>query len=81
MNGRIVHNCAECEKQIEQILDRACSSVEKTHFLQHIESCPRCMGKYQREESFKVFLKNRIPQKRISPTILSSIRSQIRGER
>ncbi len=81
MNGRIVHNCAECEKQIEQIIDRACSSNERTHFLQHIENCPRCMGKYQREQSFKVFLKNKIPTKTISPMILSNIRNVIRGER
>lgn len=77
MNGRIIHNCTDCEKQIEQVLDGNCSSSEKSHFVQHIQGCPRCMGKYQREQSFRVFLQNKIPKKNISPNLMTNIRSQI----
>lgn len=80
MNGRIIHNCMDCETRIEKVLDGQCNGQEKNYFLSHIEHCPRCMGKYQREQSFREFLQNKIPQKKFSDSLLSNIRSKIRQQ-
>ncbi len=78
MNGRVIHNCNQCETRIEKVLDGQCSSLEQNNFVQHIEHCPRCMGKYQREQSFREFLQTKIPQKKFSDSLLSNIRDKIR---
>ena len=80
MTGRFEHNCQDCEPFIHRVLDGACSSIDKAQYLKQIQGCPRCTDKYQQEQSFRVFLQNRIPKKTCSQTLLSNIMEGIRKE-
>lgn len=80
MIGRIEHNCKECEGYIQQVLDGACNAQQENYFVQEINQCPRCADKYQQEQSFRVFLQNKLPKKSCSKTLLSNIMSGIRNE-
>lgn len=74
MTGRFEHNCQTCEPFIHRVLDGGCSSqMEKAHYIKQIQSCPRCADKYEQEQSFRVFLQNKIPKKTCSQSLLSNI--------
>lgn len=79
MNGRFTHNCTDCERQIPAVLDGELGNVMQSRFLSQIEQCPRCHAKYQREKSFRVFLKTKTPKIAPSKNLLANIRSSIRG--
>ena len=80
MTGRFEHNCQDSERFIHRILDGGCSPMERTHFMQQIQNCPRCLDKFQQEQSFRVFLQNKFPKKTCSQSLLTNIIDGIRKE-
>lgn len=77
----INHNCNQCEEQISSYLDGAFSQDQQRQFYTSINSCPRCTEKLNKEKSFKVFLKNKMPVTHASRDLVSNIRSQIHSKR
>lgn len=77
----INHDCSKCETQISSYLDGAFSQTQESQFFASINSCPRCTEKLNKEKSFKVFLKKKMPVAHASRDLISNIRSRIHSNR
>ncbi len=73
----INHNCSNCEEKISSFLDGAFTPAQEQQFKNSVSTCPRCAEKLEKEKSFKVFLKKKMPITCASRDLLSNIRSQI----
>ncbi|MCB0516120.1 MAG: hypothetical protein R2798_08675 [Chitinophagales bacterium] len=75
MKGRKVHKCDECVQSFDEILDHEVSTKQRNEFLQSLQSCPRCMERFEREKSFREFIQAKFPKKPLSANFMQSLRS------
>lgn len=76
----INHDCNKCEEQIASYLDGAFSQDQERQFFSSVNACPRCTEKLEKEKSFKVFLKKKMPVAHASRDLISNIRSRIHSD-
>ncbi len=73
----INHDCNKCEEQISSYLDGAFNEEQERQFFASVNNCPRCAEKFEKEKSFKVFIKKKMPVANASRDLISNIRSRI----
>lgn len=71
------HDCEKILAKVYLCLDGEMSPQQEKDFLDEINLCSCCLGKYSIERSFKEFLVSRVEKKRVSPDIISLIRAKI----
>ena len=75
-----VNDCEETLKKVMLALDGELTNEEEAVFLAHINTCSRCLEKYDIERSFKQFLSEKISRRKVSITLVEQIRIRILGK-
>lgn len=67
----------ELIKRVNMYLDNELSSKEENQLLREIQSNPKYMAVLSKERSFRDFIKSKLQRRKVSPTLISSIKSKI----
>ncbi|MEE9440170.1 MAG: hypothetical protein V3V14_14285 [Saprospiraceae bacterium] len=64
--------------QINLYFDNALSPSEKDNLLQKVDADPKCNKMFNKEKTFRDFIKNNVKRSSVSPDLIQSIRDSIR---
>ena len=67
----------ELVRRMNLLLDNELTKDEERAFLNEIKSNPAYRELLQKERSFREFIKSRIHRRKVSPSLISSIKSKI----
>lgn len=65
------------QRRLVMYLDGALSNQESNAFLTDIKDSPEQLEKFEKEKSFREFLRNKVSRKSVSPALINSIKSKI----
>ena len=65
------------QRRLVMYLDGALSNKESNAFLTDIKDSPEQLEKFEKERSFREFLRNKVSRKSVSPALINSIKSKI----
>ena len=51
---------------------------QERELLAEMKSCPTCLEKYSKEKAFRAFIRSKVSRKKVSPTLIQSIKDKIR---
>jgi hypothetical protein len=67
----------EFRRKLVMYLDGALTKEEAREFLTEIRETPTYLAEFQKEQSFREFLRNKVNRRDVSPALLDSIKSKI----
>ena len=65
-------------KQINLYFDNALSSEDQQNLLRQVDEDPRCCKMFNKEKTFRDYIKNNVKRPTVSPDLIQSIRDRIR---
>ena len=68
----------ELTKKVRMLVDNELTKEDERALLKEIKDNPSAMDLLKREQSFKDFLKAKLVKKKVSPTLIQSIKDKIR---
>ena len=74
-----ISNNQEFRRRLVMYLDGAMSKEEARAFLMQIRETPAYMEEFQKEQTFRELLRNKVHRKDVSPALVNSIKSKILG--
>jgi len=73
------HNCNSTLKKVILALDNELNEAEEKKLLEELNSCSYCLEKFHIEQTFKIYLCEKIKRRTVSPQIIEQIRIRIRS--
>ncbi len=73
-------NCPKFLKNVTRLVDGAMSKPEEQEFLKSIEHHKDCIHKLEIEQSYKLFLANKLERKCCSDHLIKCIKEQVEQE-
>ncbi len=61
-------------------LDNELSKQEERELLMEMRQNPECKALLSQEKSFREFIRNKVNRRKVSPTLISSIKDKIRAD-
>lgn len=74
------HDCNEVVTHFNMLLDGALNAKEEQDVMCELQRCLHCLEKYNLEEKYRTFLKEKIEKKSLSPECIQKIRNFIEKE-
>ena len=68
----------EMTKKVRMLVDNELTKEDERELLKEIKDNPTIMDLLKREQSFKDYLKAKMVKKKVSPTLIQSIKDKIR---
>ena len=68
----------ELTKKVRMLVDNELTKEDERQLLKEIKDNPTIMDLLKREQSFKDYLKAKMVKKKVSPTLIQSIKDKIR---
>jgi|688.fasta_scaffold11050_15 hypothetical protein len=77
-NPQAPHQCEDMMSKVFLSLDGELSREEEKKFLEELNQCSCCLGKYEIEKSFKEFLSQKVNKSCCFDTLAISIKQKIK---
>jgi mycothiol system anti-sigma-R factor len=72
------HTCTSFSDRVILYLDGQLDKQQERNLLAEMKSCPSCLEKYSKEKAFRTFIRSKVSRKKVSPTLIQSIKDKIR---
>ena len=72
-------NEQEFRRILVMFLDGALSPEDERDFMAEMRNSPDYMAQFQKEQSFREFLRQKVQRRDVSPALIESIKSKIAG--
>ena len=72
------HTCTSFSDRVILYLDGGLDKQQERELLAEMKSCPTCLEKYSKEKAFRAFIRSKVSRKKVSPTLIQSIKDKIR---
>lgn len=72
------HTCTSFSDRVILYLDGGLDKQQERELLAEMKSCPICLEKYSKERAFRAFIRSKVSRKKVSPTLIQSIKDKIR---
>lgn len=72
------HTCTSFSDRVILYLDGRLDKQQERDLLAEMKSCPKCLEKYSKEKAFRTFIRSKVSRKKVSPTLIQSIKDKIR---
>ena len=77
-NMRNQENARNLRSKINLYFDNALSQEEQNSLLNQVDSDPRCNKMFNKEKTFRDYIKNNVKRSSVSPDLIQSIKDSIR---
>ena len=71
-------NARNLRSKINLYFDNALSQEEQKSLLNQVDSDPRCSKMFNKEKTFRDYIKNNVKRSSVSPDLIQSIKDSIR---
>lgn len=71
------HDCRSFAREVILYLDGALTREQDRNLLLEMRTCPQCLEKYSKEKAFREFIKSKVSRRKVSPTLVQSIKDKI----
>ncbi len=71
-------NARNLRSKINLYFDNALSQEEQNSLLNQVDSDPRCNKMFNKEKTFRDYIKNNVKRSSVSPDLIQSIKDSIR---
>jgi hypothetical protein len=68
----------EFRQQVNLYFDHALSNDEEKEFLQQVSNDPKCSKVFNKEKSFRDFIKTNVTRPAVSPDLIQTIKDKVR---
>ncbi len=72
------HTCSTFSDKVIVYLDGGLDKEQERSLLAEMKSCPSCLEKFSKEKAFRTFIRSKVSRKKVSPTLIQSIKDKIR---
>lgn len=73
-----LHNAQDIRNQVNLYFDNALGENEKQELLNKVDTDPKCSKIFNKEKSFRNFIKNNVTRSSVSSDLIQSIKERIR---
>lgn len=73
-----LHNVHDIQNQVNLYFDNALGDNEKKELLSRVNTDPRCSKIFNKEKTFREFIKNNVARPSVSTDLIQSIKDRIR---
>jgi len=73
-----LHNVHDIQNQVNLYFDNALEENEKKELLSKVDQDPRCNKIFNKEKTFREFIKNNVTRPSVSSDFIQSIKDRIR---